>query len=232
MRTPTTDSPAERTSLTPDAIIAAAIELADRHGHEAVTIRRVAAALDVTPMALYWHFRKKDDLLAGIVEWVFRQMDVSMEEGAEWDAVLRGVLEAELDVLRRHPALASLMLSHETTSEALLNVIEVALAALRRAGFTPTEAVQVVQHAHQTVVNLVLRQPGYAPERTRGEIADQERQTVAMLHALPPDRYPHVIEAAVPLSRCEDPAAYYAFGLEMLMAGVRAMAAQRATGGT
>jgi TetR/AcrR family transcriptional regulator, tetracycline repressor protein len=213
-------------------IITAAIDLADRHGPDAVTIRRVASALDVTPMALYWHFRKKDDLLAGMVDWVFRQMDISTAEGAGWDEVLRSVLEAELTVLRRHPALASLMLSHESTSESLLNVIEVALAALRRAGFTPTEAVQVVQHAHQSVVNLVLRQPGHAPERTSREIEDEERQAVAMIHALPPDRYPHVIEAAVPLSRCEDPDAYFAFGLEMLMAGIRAIAARRVTGGS
>ena len=217
-------TPPERPGLTPDAIIETAIALADQHGVGAVTIRRVAANLGVTPMALYWHFTKKDDLLAGMVEWVFRQIDVPGDTGIGWEPRFRALMESELAVLRRHPELASLMISHESMSTAMLEAMELSLGLLREAGFTPTEAVQVIQHAQLSVINLALRQPGRSTERDPRLVEEQERQALASIVALPPDRYPHIIEAAAPLSRCEDPDRYYAFGLDMLMAGIRAMA--------
>lgn len=217
-------TPPERPGLTPHAIIETAIALADQHGAGAVTIRRVATDLGVTPMALYWYFKKKDDLLAAIVTWVFHQLQVPDSAGPGWEHRFRALMESELAVLRRHPELAPLMITHETMSVAMLEAMELALGLLSDAGFPPSEAVQVVQHAHLSVINLVLRQPGRAVERDGHHAEEQERKAHAALLALPSDRYPHVIEAAVPLSRCDDPDRYYAFGIDLLMAGIRAMA--------
>jgi hypothetical protein len=55
---------------------------------------------------------------------------------------------------------------------------------------------------------------------------DVQRRTRVFLEALPPDRYPRLVEAAAPLSRCDDPDAYYEFGLDLLLAGIEAMAAR------
>jgi TetR/AcrR family transcriptional regulator, tetracycline repressor protein len=224
MKTGDTATPAERATLSRETIVLAAIALADRQGAGSVTIRGVATALGVTPMALYWHFRKKDDLIAGMVDWVFEQMDLAPDEGEGWESRLRALLEAELAILRAHPALASLMLAHDAMSPHLLRIMERALSVLRAAGFGPAAAVQIVQHAQQTVVNLVLRQPGRGPGTEAREAAESERQTLANIQALPPDEYPHIIEAAVPLSRCDDPEEYYRFGIDLLFAGIRAVA--------
>lgn len=224
MKTKQQDTPAERTSLTRDAIVRTAINLADTHGVEAVTIRRVASGLGVTPMALYWHFRKKDDLLAGMVDWVYGEIDLSLAGAEDWAGQLRALLDAEVAVLRRHPALAPLMLTHESMSPNLLRAIEAALGVLRHAGFSPSEATQIVQHAEQTIVNLVLRQPGNAPEHDPTVIEEQGRQMLASIRSLPQDAFPYIIEAAVPLSRCDDPDEYYRFGMDLLMSGICAMA--------
>ena len=59
---------------------------------------------------------------------------------------------------------------------------------------------------------------------------DSRRRARVFLEALPPDRYPRLVEAAAPLSAREDPEAYYEFGLDLLLAGIAEMAARKARG--
>lgn len=101
---------AERQRLSRDAIVAGAVALADREGLDAVTIRRLAQDHGVTPMALYWHFREKDELLDGIAEHLFDQAELPDETDQPWPVRLRAVLEAFLGAIRQHPALAELTL--------------------------------------------------------------------------------------------------------------------------
>lgn len=56
------------------------------------------------------------------------------------------------------------------------------------------------------------------------------RRARVFLESLPPERYPRLVEAAGPLSECEDPDAYYTFGLDLLLAGIEAMAACKPQG--
>ena len=56
-----------------------ALALADAHGLEALTIRRLAQDLGVTPMALYWHFRSKEELLAALGDRVWTEIDVNLD---------------------------------------------------------------------------------------------------------------------------------------------------------
>ena len=76
--TPTTSSQAEaqRSRLSKATVVQRALALADAGGLDALTIRRLAQELGVTPMALYWHFRSKDDLLDGLAERVWSEIDV------------------------------------------------------------------------------------------------------------------------------------------------------------
>ena len=70
---------ADRTTLTPGAIVERAIALADAGGIEAVTIRRLARELGVTPMALYWYFRNKDELLDGMAARLLESVDLPVD---------------------------------------------------------------------------------------------------------------------------------------------------------
>ena len=108
-----------RVTLTPRTVVEGALALAEAEGLGAVTIRRLAKELGVTPMALYWHFRSKDELL------------------------------------------------------------------------------------------------------------DTRRRARLFLESLPPERYPRLVEAAAPLSEGVDPDAYFAFGLDLLLAGIEAMAVRK-----
>src|SRR3954471_12241210 len=72
---------ADRPALSRDVVADRALALADSEGLEAVTIRRLATELGVTPMALYWHFRTKEDLLAGLADRVLDDMVVPQSAG-------------------------------------------------------------------------------------------------------------------------------------------------------
>src|SRR5271156_4058035 len=94
----------ERARLTRRAVVDRAMHLADSAGLDSLTIRKLAQELGVTPMALYWHFRSKDELLDGLAERVWSEIDVDVDAEAPWPDQLRGLLESLLQVLRAHPA--------------------------------------------------------------------------------------------------------------------------------
>src|SRR3954469_21033636 len=106
-----------RASLTRDRVVDRALAVADAEGIEAVTIRRLATELGVTPMALYWHFKTKDDLLAGAADRLLDDVVVP-EPADDWAADLRAVLVALVTAMRPDPQVAGLvanrMLQHPT----------------------------------------------------------------------------------------------------------------------
>src|ERR1700745_2853257 len=69
-----------------------ALKLADAEGLDPLAIRKLAEPLGVTPMALYWHFRSKEDLLEGVAEQVWGEIDVKTAPDAPWGGRVQGVL--------------------------------------------------------------------------------------------------------------------------------------------
>jgi TetR/AcrR family tetracycline transcriptional repressor len=217
----------EKTTLTPRAVVERAVALAEADGLEAVTIRRLAKDLGVTPMALYWHYRSKDELLDGMAASVFEEIDLSVDTTASWPGQLRALLGSILYALRAHPSTAALVATRTVSTEQGLRATEVTLDILRRAGFSPAEATQIARHALSAVANLVGREPGVVVREESGKLTDARRRGRLFLESLPPERYPRLIEAARPLSEGVEPDAYFAFGLDLLLAGIEAMAARK-----
>jgi AcrR family transcriptional regulator len=205
-------------------VIEAALALADEEGLEAVTIRRLAEGLGVTPMALYWHVRNKDELLDGITARIFEAVDPAVDASATWQEQLRALLGSMLDALRAHPAAAILLATRTVSSEGSLRATDVMLDILGRGGFSPAEATQIARHALSTLVNLVGAEPGVVAREESEELAAARRRARRFLESLPPERYPRLVEAAAPLSEGVDPVVYFSFGLDLLLAGIEAMA--------
>src|SRR5271163_1387936 len=91
---PPEEPDAERVRLIKRAVLDRALKLADADGLDTLTIRKLAQDLGVTPMALYWHFRSKEDLLEGVAERVWGEIDVNVDRSAPWPAQLQGLLES------------------------------------------------------------------------------------------------------------------------------------------
>jgi AcrR family transcriptional regulator len=216
-----------RARLSKRTVTDAALKLADADGLDALTIRKLARHLGVTPMALYWHFRSKEDLLEGVAEQVWGEIDVNIDRSAPWWAQLQGLLESLVSVLRAHPSAPQLVLEHEKRNEAALRATEITLEILRVAGFDPRHASAIARSALWTGITLVMSEPGYHPELPADERAEQQRRSQVELAMLPAAKYPRLIECAVPMTACDDPEFHYRFGVRLFIDGVKTAAGQR-----
>jgi TetR/AcrR family transcriptional regulator, tetracycline repressor protein len=205
--------------LSRDAILDRALAVADAEGVEAVSARRLARELGVTPMALYWHFDDKLALLHALGDRLLGGLDLTVDEHQTWPDQLRGLVVSLTALLRSHPSAAVLIGSlPDAASENALRAIEVALGILARAGFSPEEAAHITRQIVRTTTSMV------GAELAPGEpAADAE----AFLRALPAERFPRVIEAAGPLSAPEDPETFYDLVIELILAGIESAAARR-----
>jgi TetR/AcrR family transcriptional regulator, tetracycline repressor protein len=223
--TPSADT--ERPRLSKAAVIDRALGLADAEGLDGLTIRRLAERLGVTPMAIYWHFRSKELLLAGLAERIWGEIDTEVDPAADWPDQLRGLLESLVRVLRAHPSASRLLLIGKwLDSKPALQATELTLEVLRRGGFDPVHASEVARAALWTGLMLVMSTPGFDPALTDEERAEMQRRSKVQLSLLPPDRYPRTVEAAVPMTACadEDQEFHYRFGIDLFIAGVRELA--------
>ena len=209
--------------LSRDTVTERALALADAEGIEAVTIRRLATDFGVTPMALYWHFADKERLLDAIAELVLSQVTLPPDdESRPWDQRLRVVLDQLVAVLAAHPSVTDVVKTRILQSEPGLELTERVLALLRGAGFSAEQSAQQAVYALLFIVGLITGEPGAMP----GEEDDEARDTRlrgkwAALQALSPKRYPHILEAALPLTSCDNSDTWRAAGMDVLLTGLR-----------
>ena len=224
----TTQAPdADRARLSKKAVVDRGLALADEVGLEGLTIRRLAEELGVTPMALYWHFRNKEELLSGLADQVWGEIDTDVDPAQPWPRQLQGLLESLVAVLRAHPCASPLLLvSEKQRSDAALNATEVVMGVLRGAGFDPQHATEIARSALWTGLMLVMSEAGKEPGKSAEEVEEDLRRNRIRLATLPPARYPNLVECADALTACEDPALHYRLGIDLFIAGVEAMAAQ------
>ena len=104
---PSSHSPSTkgRRGLTRDAIVQRALEIGDEDGLEAVTVRRLASDLGVTPMALYRHVRDKNDLHNAMLDAVIAGVDLTagIRPTMPWQQQVRRGLQNAVDVLTARP---------------------------------------------------------------------------------------------------------------------------------
>jgi AcrR family transcriptional regulator len=214
---------ARQPRLSREAILDRALAVADAEGIDAVSVRRVARELGVTPMALYWHFDDKNALLHALGDRLLGALDLTVQAREPWPRQLRALLVSLTAVLRAHPSAAVLIGSlPDTASENALRTIEVALDILRRAGFSPEEAAHITRQIVRTTTSMVIAEPETVPKRDT-----TEGGTEAVLRSLAPERFPRVIEAAGALSAPEDPERFYDLVIELILAGIESAAARR-----
>jgi AcrR family transcriptional regulator len=211
--------------LSRDTVTERALAMADAEGIEALTIRRLATDLGVTPMALYWHFADKERLLDGVAELVLSQVKLSVDdESRPWDQRLREVLDQLLGVLAAHTSVTDVVKTRILQCEPGLELTERVLGLLRGAGFSPDQSAQQAIYALLFLVGLVTGEPGLMHGEEDDEARDARlRGKWASLQALSPKRYPHVLEAALPLTSCDDSREWRAAGLDLLLCGLRDM---------
>lgn len=130
--------------LTREAILRAAIAVADRECLDGLTMRRVAAELGVEAMTLYHHVRNKDALLDGMVDQLVSELPPPQDHSS-WQETLRAFAHAFLSVLSAHPNLIGLVASRPALTPRNLGTMERLLESICAAGVEPGRAHDMVQ---------------------------------------------------------------------------------------
>jgi AcrR family transcriptional regulator len=159
-----------RAALTRERILRAAISLADRDGIESLSMRKLGQELGVEAMSLYNHVRNKVDMLDGMVDVVFSEIDLPAD-GIDWRTAMRQRAISARQALLRHPWAIGLMESRATPGPATLRHHDAVLGSLRRASFS----VDMAAHAYSILDGYIY---GFAlteltlPFRKPGEVAE------------------------------------------------------------
>ena len=145
----------KRQPLTRDAILDAAIEILDRHGMDALSMRRLGTAVGVEAMSLYNHVPSKAALLDGIHERILLSLDPPAN-ARTWQAFARHQAHALHRALLAHPNAIPLFATRPAATPAAVERLDRYLEVLMRAGFRPLDALSVVQLVSQLVVGHAM----------------------------------------------------------------------------
>ena len=149
--------------LTRERIIAAAVELIEQEGAEAVSMRRIASELGSGVMSLYNHVPSKAVLLDAVAERILSGIDVVTEPGMGWEDQVRAQARGFRQIARTYPRCTMVVISRPVNSAAAMRPMEHALATLRDAGFGAEDAVRVVRAFIAYIVGSLLREVGVSP---------------------------------------------------------------------
>ncbi|GLZ35340.1 TetR family transcriptional regulator [Lentzea sp. NBRC 105346] len=176
---------ASRQPLSRQRVLAAAVVLADTHGIQALTMRRLAAELHVEAMSLYYHLRDKEALLDGVVETVIAEFARIDTSGGDWRTRLRQRFLAARDVMLRHPWAPGLLATRRTIPADVYAYYDEIVATLVDAGFSYHLAHRAL-HAFGSLP-LGFAQEIFSPASAGGSMeADAaEADFAAMAEALP-----------------------------------------------
>ncbi len=192
--------------LTRDRIITAAVTLADRDGFSGVTLRRIAAELDVHVTSLYNHVPTRDAVTDGIIERLIDEAKLPTSP-VPWEDWVRSFFTAIGTIATTHPGAFAALQHRPVQGPRAAASFEVALEAFVKAGLTSEDAYSAVKAVSLTTLAVALER-GLA---ARGETAE------TAIEDLPPEAFPEVRRAA----SISDPEAAWSFSLETLVSGLR-----------
>ena len=130
----TTRRAQRREPLTRERVLQAAIKLADQGGLESLSMRKLGQELGVEAMALYYHFKNKDEVLDNMIDLVFSEIDL-LPSGADWKTAMRQRAISAREVLSRHRWAIGLIESRTNPGPANLRHHDAVIGCLRAAGF-------------------------------------------------------------------------------------------------
>jgi AcrR family transcriptional regulator len=221
---------AKRRGLNRRVIVERALELGDAEGLEAVSLRRLASELGVTPMALYRHVNDKQDLVNAMYEAIVENFDLQadLRPGLKWTNQLRQSLMNVIALHDRPVALPLAIAYSGSGSAAIWRMYEDGLGILLGAGFTRREAVALNRMLAILVAGylMLIRQ---APLPEPDEVAGVRKRFELELLSLPRAQYSNVVASARELvdAQFSDPQLLVTGLVDFLVGGVEARLMKR-----
>ena len=180
-----------RPPLTKERILQKAVDLADRAGLDALTMRRLGAELGVEAMSLYKHVANKDEILDGIVELVVAEIELPAD-GFDWKETMKARAISARQALSRHSWAVGLLEARGSKGPAALRYLDAILGNLRSNGFSIENAAHAFWLLDCYVYGQVVQETS-TPIGTAEEIA---ASTDSLIEQVTTDQYPYLVEMA------------------------------------
>ncbi|WP_431782611.1 TetR/AcrR family transcriptional regulator [Streptomyces chumphonensis] len=204
-----------RAPLSRERVIRAAVAVADERGSaSALTMRAVAEPLGVEAMSLYHHVSGREDLLDGMVDAVFGEIELPPRD-TDWRSAMRRRAHSARAVLRGHPWAVALLDSRTRPGPATLRHHDAVIGALRAGGFSVPMAAHAVSLIDSYLYGFVIQEASLPFSGS----AELEEVAGAILRDMPADAYPHLTELATEhaLKPGYDYAEEFTYGLGLIL---------------
>lgn len=206
-----------RVPLTRELVLQTALRLADQGGLESLSMRKLGQELGVEAMALYYHFANKEEVLDGIVDLVYTEIDVPVA-GEDWRTAMRRRAISLHDGLARHRWAIGLMESRVNPGPANLRHHDAVIGNLRAAGFD----MATVAHAYSLLDGYIY---GFAltkmnlPFKALDDISEMAQ---TMLEPFPEGEYPNLVAFITDhaMQPGYDFGNEYEYGLDVILDGI------------
>jgi AcrR family transcriptional regulator len=216
MATRAAETTNRRNPLNRERVLRAAIALADQGGFESLTMRKLGNELGVEAMSLYNHVASKDDLLDGMIDLVFGEIELPSTDG-DWKTAMRRRAVSTREALSRHRWAIGLMEGRRTHGPANLSLHNAVLGCLRAAGFSLEMTVHAYSVQDAYIYGFALQESDIAPETADDFAAEAQRQMHAYQAVLAD--YPHLVEVVGGhvAKTGYDYATEFLFGLDLIL---------------
>jgi len=204
-----------RGPLTRERVLEAALELADAGGFHSLSMRKVGAQLGVEAMSLYNHVANKEDIVDGLVDLVFAEIEVAEPGSVDWRTAMRARALSVRAALNRHRWAVGLMEGRMNPGPANIANHNAVMGCLREGGFGFRDAVHAYSVMDAYIYGFALQEKGLpfdAPEET-GDVMRRQSENVPSM-----DDYPYLVETAIELEKAGyDYEVEFLFGLDLIL---------------
>jgi AcrR family transcriptional regulator len=215
----TEQSTETRAPLSRERVLETAVELADRHGLEGLSMRKLADELGVAAMSLYYYVPNKVDLIDGMIDIVFGEIEPPSLE-LDWKTALRRRAVSTREALNRHRWAVGNMEGRTTHGPANLRLHDAVLGCLRAAGFSIEMTVHAYSVQDAYIYGFALQETDMSSETPDDFAAEAQRQMREYEAVLA--QYPNLVEVVgghVAQSGY-DYAGEFLFGLDLILDGL------------
>ena len=205
-----------RVPLSRERVLDAAIKLVDQGGLGSLSMRKLGQELGVEAMALYYHFANKDEVIDGIVDIVFSEIELPTD-GTDWRTAMRRRAISMRDVLLRHRWAINLMESRRNAGPANLRHHDAVIGNLRAAGFENAMVARAYSLLDAYIYGFALTKINL-PFDASEEVAEVAQ---GMLQRFPVNEYPNLVAyIAEHLKPGYDYGDDFEYGLDLILDGL------------
>jgi AcrR family transcriptional regulator len=208
-----------RAPLSKERVLQTAVTLADRHGIASLSMRKLADELQVAAMSLYYYVPNKVELIDGMIDIVFGEIEPPSLD-LEWKEAMRRRAVSTREALNRHRWAVGHMEGRTSHGPANLRLHNAVLGCLRAAGFSIEMTVHAYSVQDAYIYGFALQETDMSSETPDDFAAEAQRQMTAYEDVLAD--YPHLVEVVGGhvAKAGYDYAAEFRFGLDLILDGL------------